>query len=133
LPATPAPAVAVVGAQTDNANVSPAATQPALPLEATSASPSDNVIAPTAILAEPTGGLLPGGATEAGNQSTPTPLAVAVIGAAADAPGAASNEPAAPAEAGADWPAYAGFAGLLLLLGALAVLVYRRRTAGVGQ
>ncbi len=135
-PATPEPAIADIGAPPGSATVTVAvATQPA-PVEDMPAAPSGTDPAPIGLPVEPSGGLLTGGAGAASDTIaaiTPTPVAVAVIGAEANAPTASDSLPAAPTEIATGRTAYAGFVGLLLLLGALALLVYRRRAAGGGR
>lgn len=129
-------ALAEVGSQPDSASISAAATQPAPAAEDNPAEPPAIIATPSALRLEPGGGLLSGGAATPDGTSAAaiaTPVAVAVIGAEAEAPVVAGSVPAAPTETATGWPAYAGFAGLLLLLGALALLVYRRRAAGVGR
>ncbi len=134
LPNTSEPAPAEAGAPLDSSieNIA-AATQPAAAVEANPAESPVIVSSPISQPVEPTGGLLAGGATELESFSTATPVSVAVIGAESGALVAADALPAAPAETATGWPAYAGFAGLLLFLGALALLVYRHRAAGVDQ
>lgn len=134
LPATPAPAFEVVGSQASSSGVSAVATQPQPTVADNQTGLPAVATPPLELPVEPTGGLLDGGAGVAaatGLATTATPLAVAIIGAEADEPAAANSLPAAPAEAAATWPAYAGFVGLLLLLSALALLVYRRRVGEV--
>jgi hypothetical protein len=58
---------------------------------------------------------------------SPTPAVVAVVGAAAADADQAATAPAASGDEGFDMLAYAGFGGLVLLLLALTLVVYRRR------
>jgi len=132
-PATPEPAIAEIGAPPGSATVTVAVATPPAPVEDIPATPSDTAPAPIGFPVEPSGGLLTGGAGAASDTITATPVAVAVIGAAADAQVTADALPAAPTGTATGWPAYTGFVGLLLLLGALALLVYRRRAAEGGR
>ena len=131
-PATVEPDIEEIGSQADSIAIVPAtATQLMAIIENTPTAPTEVKATPSAMALEPTGGLLAVGADETNDVNTRSPIAVAVVGAEADAPVAAESLPVAPSEPATGFPAYAGFAGLLLLLGALALLVYRRRANGI--
>ena len=130
--ATVEPDIEEIGSQADSIAIVPAtATQLMAIIENTPTAPTEVKATPSAMALEPTGGLLAVGADETNDVNTRSPIAVAVVGAEADAPVAAESLPVAPSEPATGFPAYAGFAGLLLLLGALALLVYRRRANGI--
>lgn len=86
---------------------------------------------------EPFGGLINDSVTDDApppfmTDVTGTPATVAVIGAASPSDVVIDESTAADSHESFNPLSYAGFAGLVLLLGALALLAYRRR-AGAGR
>lgn len=89
--------------------------------------PSETRAGSVTTMSEPAGGIIESTANMPVDATPSLPVAVAVVGADANAAGAAAPVAAVQVDNSVNTNSYAGFAGLLLLLLALTLLVYRRR------